>query len=87
MMQGSPEKTPEPPWDRNRTYVLLLRILRIFLTVFFLCLGVALLTSSYLVWRNNDLIPAILGSVLFLFGSASFIALGIEGIGKLRRRP
>lgn len=86
-MPDLPAMTPEPPRGRNRNYRLAMELLRKFLTVLFLCLGAALLASSYLVWKNNDLITAILGSVLFLFGSASFIALGIEGIGKLRRRP
>jgi hypothetical protein len=86
-MQDSPDMTPGPAPDQGRRYRLLMRILRIFLTVVFFCVGTALVLLSYLVWQNNDLIESIAGSVLFLVGGASFIAMGIEGIWKLRRKP
>ncbi len=86
-MPDFPAMTPEPPRGRNRNYRLAMGLLRKFLTVFFMCLGAALLASSYLVWKNNDLLPAILGTALFLFAGANFIAQGIMGIRKWKRRP
>jgi hypothetical protein len=59
--------------------------LRVFLAVVYFYVGAALVLLSYIVWQNNDLIETIAGSVLFLVGGASFIAIGVEEIGKWRR--
>jgi hypothetical protein len=85
-MQNSPAEPPDGLWDENRMKLLLLKILRIFLTVVYLSIGAVLVLLSFLIWKNNELMTAVLGSVLFLFGGASFIALGIDAIGRLRRR-
>ena len=86
-MQDSPDTdmTPGPAPARSRRYRFLMKILRILLTVVYFCVGTALVLLSYIVWQNNDLIEAIAGSVLFLVGGASFIAMGVEGIRKWRR--
>jgi hypothetical protein len=85
-MEPPPRKTPPRPRSRNRPYLVLVRITRKILIVFYLCLGVALVATSYLVWKNNDLIPAIPGVALFLFAGFSFIANGVWALRKEIRK-
>jgi uncharacterized membrane protein YqjE len=84
-MRSSHTGSSEPPRGKDRRYPLLLKMLRIILTVVYFFVGTALVLLSYLVWENNDLIETIAGSALFLVGGASFVAMGIKEIGKWKR--
>lgn len=79
-------ETPGPGRGDNRKLLMILRVLEKFLAVFFLCLGTTLLVMSYLVWKNNDPVPAVLGTALFVFAGISFFGQGVRGVRRWIRR-
>ncbi len=70
---------------RHRWLRLALRLTRRLLVIFFLCLGTALLVMSYFVWKNNALVPAILGTALFVFAGVNFVVQGVAGVVRWKR--